>query len=114
MAQCIGGTESATQWQGYMDGAVESGDRVANEVLYTLYKNDPSVRVDYEKTFYFQKELIKKMNQNELESSKACEKRHELIKTFLKYSFVLGSSYLVWSKYFKTSQLSKLTNLFFK
>jgi monoamine oxidase len=108
------GTESATEWQGYMDGAVESGERVANEVLYTLYKNDPSVRVDYEKTFYFQKELIKKMNQNDLESTKAREKRQKLIKTFVKYSLVLGSSYFVLSKYLKSNQLPKLSSLFFK
>lgn len=36
------GTESATVWQGYMDGAVESGERAANEVLYSfLKKTDP-------------------------------------------------------------------------
>ena len=30
------GTETATVWQGYMDGAVESGERAANEILTTL------------------------------------------------------------------------------
>jgi monoamine oxidase len=30
------GTETATRWAGYMDGAVESGERAANEVLAAL------------------------------------------------------------------------------
>ena len=30
------GTESATVWSGYMDGAVQSGQRAASEVLATL------------------------------------------------------------------------------
>jgi monoamine oxidase len=30
------GTETATYWQGYMDGAVRSGERAAAEVLASL------------------------------------------------------------------------------
>jgi monoamine oxidase len=30
------GTETASRWMGYMDGAVESGQRAANEVLAAL------------------------------------------------------------------------------
>jgi monoamine oxidase len=30
------GTETATQWSGYMDGAVQSGQRAAREVLTAL------------------------------------------------------------------------------
>jgi monoamine oxidase len=30
------GTETATQWCGYMDGAVQAGERAALEVLYEL------------------------------------------------------------------------------
>ena len=30
------GTETATYWNGYMDGAVRSGERAANEVLAVL------------------------------------------------------------------------------
>ncbi|XP_071957268.1 amine oxidase [flavin-containing]-like isoform X2 [Antedon mediterranea] len=44
---CIhfGGTETASKWAGYMDGAVESGERAAREILYkegkifTLHNN---------------------------------------------------------------------------
>jgi monoamine oxidase len=30
------GTETALRWNGYMDGAVESGERAAGEVLVAL------------------------------------------------------------------------------
>ena len=30
------GTETATEWSGYMDGAVQSGKRAAAEILETL------------------------------------------------------------------------------
>jgi monoamine oxidase len=30
------GTETATQWCGYMDGAVQAGERAALEVLFEL------------------------------------------------------------------------------
>ena len=49
------GTDTATVWQGYMDGAVESGERAANEILYDMFKDDESVKVDFEKTYYYQK-----------------------------------------------------------
>ena len=32
------GTETATYWNGYMDGAVRSGERVAKEILPKLGK----------------------------------------------------------------------------
>uniref|UniRef100_A0A8D0EEU0 Amine oxidase n=2 Tax=Salvator merianae TaxID=96440 RepID=A0A8D0EEU0_SALMN len=32
------GTETATQWSGYMDGAVQAGERAAREVLYSMGK----------------------------------------------------------------------------
>jgi monoamine oxidase len=56
------GTESATVWMGYMDGAVESGERAANEVLYKLFKGKESIKIEYEKTYYYQEkqELPKK------------------------------------------------------
>lgn len=34
------GTETALEWMGYMSGAVESGLRAANEVLFTLDKKE--------------------------------------------------------------------------
>ena len=36
------GTESATVWQGYMDGAVESGQRAAGEVYSKLVAKETS------------------------------------------------------------------------
>ena len=57
----ICGTESATQWQGYMDGAIESGIRVANEVAYCFNKTNPNVKFDFTKTYYFQNEEIHRL-----------------------------------------------------
>jgi monoamine oxidase len=54
------GTESATVWQGYMDGAVESGIRAANEVIYSVYRDEPGIACDYEKTYYYQDEITRK------------------------------------------------------
>jgi monoamine oxidase len=34
------GAETASAWNGYMDGAVESGERAAREVLSDLARND--------------------------------------------------------------------------
>lgn len=55
------GTESATIWQGYMDGAIQSGERAANEILYVLFKDDRNIDYDYENTFYFHQEMQKKI-----------------------------------------------------
>lgn len=51
------GSDTATVWQGYMDGAVESGERVANEILYKLFSEDESIKIDFEKTYYYQKNV---------------------------------------------------------
>ncbi|KAF7250938.1 Amine oxidase [flavin-containing] [Varanus komodoensis] len=32
------GTETATEWSGYMEGAVQAGERAAREILYSLGK----------------------------------------------------------------------------
>ena len=53
------GTESATVWQGYMDGAIESAERAANEVLYQMFKDEKEVSYEYEKTYYYQCEQAK-------------------------------------------------------
>lgn len=52
------GTETATHWIGYMDGAAESGERAANEVLYKLFPNDSSIKIDFEKTYYYQNKQV--------------------------------------------------------
>ncbi|CAH3171923.1 unnamed protein product [Porites evermanni] len=40
------GTESATEWRGYMDGAVQAGQRAANEVLARLNNPSPNDQID--------------------------------------------------------------------
>jgi len=60
------GTESATKWQGYLDGAAESGIRAANEVLYRMSDmGDSKAKHDYEKTYYFQREKAAKLREEE-------------------------------------------------
>jgi len=39
------GTELATKWMGYMDGAIQSGERAAYQVLLQLKKEKPSLEV---------------------------------------------------------------------
>ncbi len=56
------GTETATSWIGYMDGAVESGERAANEVLHSLFGLNSKVQVDYDKTYYGQREYLANLN----------------------------------------------------
>lgn len=34
------GTETASQWMGYMDGAIDAGRRAASEVLVSFRDND--------------------------------------------------------------------------
>lgn len=52
------GTESATEWMGYMDGAIESGIRAANEVAYCFSTNNSNIKFDFSKTYYYQKSKI--------------------------------------------------------
>jgi monoamine oxidase len=40
------GTETATVWNGYMDGAVQSGERAAREVLSALQSEADRVAVE--------------------------------------------------------------------
>ena len=67
------GTETAANWQGFMEGAVESGERVANEVIYALVGDESlkSGAVDYEKTFYNQRARISSLIANREENSTA-------------------------------------------
>jgi monoamine oxidase len=58
------GTESATQWQGYMDGAIESGIRVASEIFYDSQRMFGRAKTDldniYVKTYYYQRDELEK------------------------------------------------------
>jgi hypothetical protein len=82
-----------------MDGAVESGERVANEVLYALFNGDKSVHVDYEKTYYFHRELIRKIEANQEKQLKRYENFKFYSKFFLKISAVFGVGYLAMKKF---------------
>ncbi len=94
------GTESATEWQGYMDGAIESGERAANEVLYSLFGNFTSIKIDYEKTFYFQKRYIDKIERQN--KSNGLRVSLSMLAKFLVFFTVIGVfSYTFYNLFFK-------------
>ena len=92
------GTETSTEWQGYMDGAAESGERVANEILCTLYKHDASIEKDFTKTYYHQKASSEAIKNAEL-TSKKWFSIGNLTKHAVKWSIVLGFSYYVSKRF---------------
>lgn len=49
------GTETATVWSGFMNGAVQAGTRAANEVLQKLYPNFIPI---------YQDKVVTKISQN--------------------------------------------------
>lgn len=90
------GTESATEWIGYMNGAVESGERVANEVLYALSYGannylPANTPVEFEKTYYFQKKQTETNARNKEIWSKSLKKHNEPFHNkFLDYLYKLS------------------------
>jgi hypothetical protein len=93
-----------------MDGAAESGERVANEILCTLYKNDDSILKDFTKTYYYQKTESEKIKQTDLESKKWFSLKN-LTKQAVQLSIVLGFSYFL-SKRLKFKGKFQLSSLF--
>ena len=73
------GTESATAWCGYMSGAVQSGLRAANEVLYQMKPQALSAQ-ELDMTFYGPSNFICKR-----------KTRHEGSRTLVKVTLVLGT-----------------------
>jgi len=86
------GTESATEWQGYIDGAIESGIRAANECLYKMLDIKDLNIVDFEKTYYYQdkqlKNTIKKID------------FFYYFKHFIQITFILAFVYILVRYYF--------------
>ena len=89
-----------------MDGAIESGERVANEILYKLYGNDNlkrKIRIDYEKTFYHHQEIMNSIDakNNSTARDKTMDvKPYEKIKAWSKLllkrlPFVAGAGSLI-------------------
>ena len=93
-----------------MDGAAESGERVANEILCTLYKNDDSIKKDFTKTYYYQKTESEKIKQTDLESKKWFSLKN-LTKQAVQWSIVLGFSYFL-SKRLSLKGKFQLSSLF--
>ena len=100
------GTDTATQWQGYLDGAIESGERVANEVLYSLFHSDltSTIKIDYEKTYYHHRDQIREIVARQETKTKRYEKLQTFVKSLLKYSTLIagaaaGSMFLMTLKF---------------
>lgn len=95
------GTDTATEWQGYMDGAIQSGQRVANECLYAMYGNLGlrHVQIDYSKTYYHQRDLIRAIEDKQKKGKtglKLYESFKDFSKFFIKLSLpLIGASSLV-------------------
>ena len=89
------GTESATEWQGYMDGAVESGERAAHEILYRLFSNDNQVKFDFKKTYYYQKQNSKK---NLIANENKSRSKFSFLKSLFQITGIIGISYLAYSR----------------
>ena len=81
------------------------GERCANEILYRLSNaSGKSIEVDYEKTYYYQKEQSKKIE--ELNNDNAISKiKCSVLKVF-KMSLILGLSYYVVRKNFDKFNLN--------
>jgi hypothetical protein len=64
-------------------------------VLFRLFENNQSVRVDFEKTYYYQKEESRKrMEKNEKKELALANWTQKIFKV----SFVIGLSYLIVAK----------------
>lgn len=91
------GTESATVWQGYMDGAIESGYRAASEVLCQISYNSSNWNnrnlgsinfEDFSKTYYFQHLQIKQKKIENIKKKKI-SKEYKIFFQFLAIAFIL-------------------------
>jgi hypothetical protein len=91
------GTESATEWNGYMDGAIQSGERAANEILFAMLGNFSKCNIDYEKTFYFQKkqieDMMKKNNQRRFKLSLTLVSKYIIYIVLILFSFYFILNY---------------------
>ena len=97
-----------------MDGAIESGERVANEILYSMYANtekSKTIQIDYDKTFYHHEELINAANKKQAQ----VRPYQSLLKLILKCLPILGAGSLIMIQFkydLATFGLMKLTKKF--
>jgi len=87
-----------------MDGAIESGERVANEIMFDMFgksEKGKMLQIDYEKTFYYHRELINAIDEkNNGGSSSGNEKSVRPYERLKKWSrlllpFVAGAGSLI-------------------
>jgi len=93
----FGGAESAKQWWGTIDGACESGERCALEIVHSVY--DDLTQSDFEKTFYFQQKNIENiLDINEKSSFKL--NFSLMSKYFLLFFLISIALYILFSVFF--------------
>jgi len=63
------GTETATKWQGYMDGAVQAGERAAKEVEDLLKSNEGNLK-NPEENVKSKEETLQSQEQKEKSETK--------------------------------------------
>lgn len=101
-----------------MDGAVQSGERVANEVLYSMYANtekSKTIKIDYEKTFYHQKDLINAIEEKQAKEKAQLKPYQSILKLALKCLPIIGAGSLIMIQFkydLATFGLIKLTKKF--
>ena len=81
-----------------MDGAVQSGERVANEVLYSMYANtekSKTIQIDYEKTFYHQRDLINAIEAKQAQEKMQLKPHQSILKLILKCLPLIGAGSLI-------------------
>ena len=97
-----------------MDGAIESGERVANEILYSMYANtekSKTIQIDYEKTFYHHEDLINVANKKQTQ----VKPYQRIFKLILKCLPIIGAGSLIMIQFkydVATFGLMKLTKKF--
>ncbi|GFU52699.1 amine oxidase [Nephila pilipes] len=88
------GTETATKWSGYMDGAVESGERAAREVLHRMGK----INRDQIWTEEPPSQDVVALNVEECFVEKCLPSITGFLKT-ISFSTLLGAAMIVYFKY---------------
>ena len=86
-----------------MDGAIESGERVANEIMYDMFgksEKGKMLQIDYEKTFYFHREIINAIDKKNSTVSEMSVRPYEKLKKWSRLllkclPFVAGAGSLI-------------------
>ena len=70
-------------------------------MLYSLFRNEKSnsIQIDYEKTFYYHREVIKQIDDEEEKRTKRTESIKNVSKFGLKCTFLFAAGYVLFKKF---------------